>query len=72
LRCDYVILIYFHSGKIVMMDMSVIVFKGSVSKGGKDRYGRDRYMIYIPTKFSDKVKELHGKEIIVMIFDGGD
>jgi hypothetical protein len=54
------------------MDMSVIVFKGSVSKGGKDRYGRDRYMIYIPTKFSDKMKELHGKEVVVMIFDGGD
>jgi len=55
------------------MDMGadVIVFRGSVSRGGKDRYGRDRFMIYIPTKFSEKVKELHGKEVIVMIFVGG-
>jgi hypothetical protein len=55
------------------MDMGadVIVFRGSVARGGKDRYGRDRFMIYIPTKFSEKVKELHGKEVVVMIFDSG-
>jgi hypothetical protein len=56
------------------MDMGadVIVFRGSVARGGKDRYGRDRFMIYIPTKFSEKVKELHGKEVVVMIIDSGD
>jgi len=62
--------IYLHSDRFGVMDVSVIVFRGSVAKGGKDRYGRDRYMIYVPTKFSDKMKELHGKEVVVMVIDG--
>jgi hypothetical protein len=62
--------IYLHNYIFSVVDMGLIVFRGSVAKGGKDRYGRDRYMIYIPTKFSEKVKELYGKEVVVMVIDG--
>jgi len=47
--------------------MRQIVFRGVVSSAGSDRYGERRYAIYIPKSVRGKVREIAGKEVIVIV-----
>ena len=47
--------------------MRQIVFRGVVSSAGSDRYGERRYAIYIPKSVRGKVREIAGREVIVII-----
>ncbi len=47
--------------------MRQIVFRGVVSSAGSDRYGERRYAIYIPKSVRGKVREIAGREVIVIV-----
>jgi hypothetical protein len=47
--------------------MRQIVFRGVVSSAGSDRYGERRYAIYIPKSVRGKVREITGREVIVIV-----
>ncbi|NON62079.1 hypothetical protein HLB03_05095 [Acidianus sp. DSM 29099] len=52
--------------------MNQIVFHGSISPNGKDRYGEERYAIHIPKRLRDEIKDLVGKEMIIIVIQPDD
>jgi len=43
------------------------VFKSRIVSAGYDKYGNPRYSISIPKEVVEKVKHLHGREVIVHV-----
>ena len=47
--------------------MEHYVFKSRVISAGYDKYGNPRYSISIPKEVVEKIKRLHGREVIVHV-----
>ena len=47
--------------------MEHYVFKSRIISAGYDKHGNPRYSVSIPKEMVEKIKHLHGKEVIVHV-----
>ncbi len=47
--------------------MEQIVFRGVIASAGRDKYGDQRYAIYIPKSVKGKAGKITGREVIVIV-----
>ena len=43
------------------------MFRATVSPMGRDRYGSPKYAIYVPKAVHDRVKDMVGREVVVIV-----